>query len=137
MRTCPKCGHTIESNDSGYITPSIVQGILRGAGGAEKLGENLVAGLEANEPGTQRHAQLHNTMRGYFESVDKIRAHQQQREFDQDEQEAALMELTVRRVGSDEDFAARLRRALEKRGLLIRLLPDPSVIEGEFQKVES
>lgn len=137
MTTCPKCGHALDSSDGGFIGPAVVRGIMQRFGGPEKIGANLVEALTSGEvePGSQRHAQLHNTIRGWVSDADKVREFQQQRDdIGEKEREALAMEFVLRKVASDEEYAGRLRRALENRNLMQRLLPDPAVIEGEFTR---
>src|SRR5687767_2499344 len=106
MQICPKCGHTIEADTSGYISPSIVAGILRGAGGAEKIGENLAAGLAQCEVGSQKHAQMHNTMRGWVSDADKVQQNDRIfNELNDRDKDALLMEHALRRLAEDSDWA--------------------------------
>lgn len=131
MLICPKCGASLDESEAEFTVPNVVRGIMEGFGGAHKLGKNLADGLEKVEPGSQRHAQLHSTIRAWAADADKTAAHQQRVELLEAEQERAMV---LEYLMANKDVLITAIALGRTRGLLRN---ESNVIEGEFEKVSA
>lgn len=131
MLICPKCGTSLDESDAEFTVPNVVRGIMEGFGGAQAIGKNLAEGLSEVEPGSQRHAQLHSTIRAWAADADKTAIHQQRVELLEAEQERAMV---LEYLMANKDVLTMAIMLGRKRGLL---RSDVDVIEGEFEKASA
>lgn len=126
MLICPNCGESLDESDAEFTVPNVVRGVMKGFGGAHKIGENLAEGLKEVKPGSQRHAQLHSTIRAWAADADKTAAQQQRVELLESEQERALV---LEYLMAHRDVLITAVALGRQRGLLT---DQANVIEGEF-----
>lgn len=139
MHVCPHCGKSF-IGDGASVLDEMTQGIFDATGGPKAIGKRMGEDYMDEEATAGQRVQRAWSMLGVIKTAEKARREDLRLEaLTPEQQDAYLMEAAFRKLKGDPDWNKRFWNGADRRGLIPeerRLsLPDPNVVDAEFEKV--